>query len=194
MKSRPLLAQVLAVNLLLVAATVLVATIALNSHVANLPRGREAIVFGLATVATLAANWLLLHRRFRPLDELISEMERMDLSTAGRELRRRARGRQRGDHAPGRGVSAHDGPPGGRAPPRGPGGHRGSGARARAHRPRPARRGQPGPNRRVAAPGGLDCAGAARAALRARGDQAPVRSGHGGAARHRAPAAAGHPR
>ena len=85
MKSRPLLAQVLAVNLLLVAVTVLVATIALNSHVANLPRGREAIVFGLATVATLAANWLLLHRRFRPLDELISEMERMDLSTAGRD-------------------------------------------------------------------------------------------------------------
>ena len=85
MKSRPLLAQVLAVNLLLVAVTVLVATIALNSHVANLPRGREAIVFGLATVATLAANWLLLHRRFRPLDELISEMERMDLSTADRD-------------------------------------------------------------------------------------------------------------
>jgi two-component system sensor histidine kinase UhpB len=82
MKSRPLLAQVLAVNLLLVAATVLVATIALNSHVGALPRGREAIVFGLAIVATLAANWLLLHRRFGPLDELISEMERMDLSSA----------------------------------------------------------------------------------------------------------------
>jgi two-component system sensor histidine kinase UhpB len=85
MKSRPLLAQVLAVNLLLVAVTVLVATIAVNSHVGSLPRGREAIVFGLATVATLAANWLLLHRRFSPLDELISEMERMDLSSAGRE-------------------------------------------------------------------------------------------------------------
>ena len=31
------------------------------------------------------ANWLLLHRRFSPLDELISEMERADLAPdAGR--------------------------------------------------------------------------------------------------------------
>lgn len=82
MKSRPLLAQVLAVNLLLVAGTVLVATLALNSRLGHLPRGREAVVLGLATVATLMANWLLLHRRFRPLDELISEMERSDLSRA----------------------------------------------------------------------------------------------------------------
>ena len=84
MKSRPLLAQVLAVNLLLVACTGLVATLALNSHLGHLPRGREAVVLGLATVATLMANWLLLHRRFRPLDELISEMEHIDLATPRR--------------------------------------------------------------------------------------------------------------
>jgi two-component system sensor histidine kinase UhpB len=80
MKSRSLLAQVLAVNLLLVAVTVLVATLALNTNLGYRPGGREAIVFGLATVATLMANWLLLHRRFSPLDELISEMERADLA------------------------------------------------------------------------------------------------------------------
>jgi two-component system sensor histidine kinase UhpB len=80
MKSRSLLAQVLAVNLLLVAVTVLVATLALNTHVGHRPGNREAVVFGLATVATLLANWLLLHRRFSPLDELISEMERADLA------------------------------------------------------------------------------------------------------------------
>ena len=80
MKSRSLLAQVLAVNLLLVAVTVLVATLALNTKLGYRPGGREAIVFGLATVATLMANWLLLHRRFSPLDELISEMERADLA------------------------------------------------------------------------------------------------------------------
>ena len=80
MKSRPLLAQVLAVNLLLVAATVLVATVAVNSNFAGVTRGREAFVLGAAVVGTLLGNWLLLHRRFEPLDELISAMERMDLA------------------------------------------------------------------------------------------------------------------
>ncbi len=82
MKSRPLLAQVLAVNLLLVAVTVLVATIAVDAHIASITRGREALVLGLAMVATLLGNWLLLRRRFEPLDELISEMEGIDLSAS----------------------------------------------------------------------------------------------------------------
>jgi two-component system sensor histidine kinase UhpB len=77
-KSRSLLAQVLAVNLLLVAATVLVATLVVANHA--IPRGREAVVFGLAVVATLSGNWLLLRRRFDPLDKLISNMEAIDLA------------------------------------------------------------------------------------------------------------------
>ncbi len=80
MKSRSLLSQVLAVNLLLVAATVLVATIAVDAHLANVIRGREMVVFGLAIVATLLGNWLLLRRRFSPLDQLISAMESIDLA------------------------------------------------------------------------------------------------------------------
>jgi two-component system sensor histidine kinase UhpB len=80
MKSRPLLAQVLAVNLLLVAVTVLVATVAVDSHITNVTRGREVFVLGAAVVATLLGNWLLLHRRFEPLDELISMMEGVDLA------------------------------------------------------------------------------------------------------------------
>jgi two-component system sensor histidine kinase UhpB len=80
MKSRSLLAQVLAVNLLLVAVTVLVATVVVDVHVAGGVRGREAVVLGLAIVATLLGNWLLLRRRFSPLDELISSMERIDLA------------------------------------------------------------------------------------------------------------------
>ncbi len=80
MKSRSLLTQVLAVNLLLVTATVLVATLVTETHLDDVPRAREAIVFALAIVATLLANWLLLHRRFHPLDKLISAMERTDLS------------------------------------------------------------------------------------------------------------------
>jgi two-component system sensor histidine kinase UhpB len=82
MKSRPLLAQVLAVNLLLVACAVLVATVGVHAHVTNVTRGREMLVLGLALVATLLGNWVLLRRRFEPLDEMISAMERLDLSEA----------------------------------------------------------------------------------------------------------------
>jgi two-component system, NarL family, sensor histidine kinase UhpB len=86
MKSRPLLAHVLAVNLLLVAGTVLVATVAVDEHVTNVTRGREALVLGLAIVATLLGNWLLLRRRFEPLDQLISSMEQIDLSKPDHRL------------------------------------------------------------------------------------------------------------
>jgi two-component system sensor histidine kinase UhpB len=80
LKARSLLAQVLVVNLLLVAATATVATAALGSRTQTSTPGREAAVFGLATVATLLGNWILLRRRFAPLDEMISRMERADLS------------------------------------------------------------------------------------------------------------------
>jgi len=84
MKSRSLLVQVLAVNLLLVAGTVLLLTLAVNDHSAGAGRGRDALVFGLAITATVLGNWLLLRRRFVPLAELISAMERIDLAV-GRE-------------------------------------------------------------------------------------------------------------
>ena len=45
-KSRSLLAQVLAVNLLLIASTMLVVTLVVANQ--GTPRGREAVVFGLA--------------------------------------------------------------------------------------------------------------------------------------------------
>jgi two-component system sensor histidine kinase UhpB len=77
-KPRSLLAHVLSVNLLLIAATGLVATLAVAAHRALL--GREAVAFVLAVAATLLANWLLLRRRFLPLDELIRGLERLDLS------------------------------------------------------------------------------------------------------------------
>ena len=80
MNSRPLLVQVLGVNLLLVGVTVLVATVAVDAHVTEITRGRELFVLGLAIVATLMGNWLLLRRRFEPLDRLISSMEEIDLA------------------------------------------------------------------------------------------------------------------
>jgi len=81
MKSRSLLLQVLTVNLLLVAGTVLVATVALDFRLNELARGREALVLALAIVATLLGNWLLLRRRFAPLDRMISTMETVDLAS-----------------------------------------------------------------------------------------------------------------
>jgi two-component system, NarL family, sensor histidine kinase UhpB len=86
MKSRSLLAQVLAVNALLIAATMLVAAVALDQRVGNAARGGEMVVLALALVATLLGNWLLLRRRFVPLDRLISSMEQVDLATPDKQL------------------------------------------------------------------------------------------------------------
>jgi two-component system sensor histidine kinase UhpB len=81
MKRRSLLVQVLTVNLLLVAGTVLVATVAVDLHLGELARRRELFVLILAVVATLLGNWLLLRRRFAPLDRMISTMETVDLAS-----------------------------------------------------------------------------------------------------------------
>jgi two-component system, NarL family, sensor histidine kinase UhpB len=88
-KSRSLLAQVLAVNLLLIAGTVLLAVFAVDAQFHSLTKGREAIVFGGAILATLLGNWLLLRRRFEPLDRVISSMEQVDLAHPGTVLSRR---------------------------------------------------------------------------------------------------------
>jgi len=82
LKSRSLLAQVLAINLLLIAMIVLVATIIVDTHAGGVPRGREIATLVLAVAVALVGNWLLLHRRFTALDELISAMETVDLAAS----------------------------------------------------------------------------------------------------------------
>jgi two-component system, NarL family, sensor histidine kinase UhpB len=84
MKSRSLLTQVLIVNLLLVATTALVAAVAVHANLHGVVRGREAIVLGLALIATMLGNWLVLRRRFKPLEQLISTMESIDLAAPGK--------------------------------------------------------------------------------------------------------------
>jgi two-component system, NarL family, sensor histidine kinase UhpB len=79
MKSRSLLTQVLVVNVFVIAATVLLAAVAVSPNFHGAFRGRAAIVLGLALVATMLGNWLVLRRRFKPLDDLISTMESVDL-------------------------------------------------------------------------------------------------------------------
>jgi two-component system sensor histidine kinase UhpB len=64
----------------------LVATVAVDASLSHVIRGREAIVLGLAIFVTLLGNWLLLRRRFEPLDQLISAMEAIDLAHPARQL------------------------------------------------------------------------------------------------------------
>jgi two-component system sensor histidine kinase UhpB len=79
MKSRSLLTQVLVVNLVLIIGAVLLAAIAVSPTLNGAFRGRWGVVLGLALLATMLGNWLVLRRRFKPLDELISAMEVVDL-------------------------------------------------------------------------------------------------------------------
>lgn len=87
MHRRDLLTQVLIVNLLLVVAAVVAAIIATNPDVSIAQRPEAALVLGLAVAFTIAFNLLLLQRRFRPLEELVDQMERADLSRPGANLR-----------------------------------------------------------------------------------------------------------
>jgi two-component system sensor histidine kinase UhpB len=86
LKTRTLLAQVLAVNLLLIAGTALLAAVVVDFHLATFLHGRELLVLAVALVATLAGNWLLLRRRFQPLEEVISVMEQTDFAAPHRRL------------------------------------------------------------------------------------------------------------
>lgn len=79
MRRGTLLTQVLVVNLLLIAAAVVAASIASNPE--SMFRGAATgIVLGFAVAATVAVNVYLLSRRFEPLEDLVEEMEHADLA------------------------------------------------------------------------------------------------------------------
>jgi two-component system, NarL family, sensor histidine kinase UhpB len=81
--SRNLLSQVLLVNLLLIVAAVVAASVAANPGIDLGEDPQAALVLGLAVALTVVVNLLLLQRRFRPLERLVEEMERADLSRGG---------------------------------------------------------------------------------------------------------------
>jgi two-component system sensor histidine kinase UhpB len=84
MKKLTLLSQVLAINALLVTATVFVASVAVDLQPGGVSaQRREFLVVVLAVFVTLLANAYLLRRRFAPLERLISTMERADLTATG---------------------------------------------------------------------------------------------------------------
>ena len=83
MRRRALFTQVLVVNAVLLGAVAIVA-----GAIAGLSTWEVIGIAALAVVAGAAANAILLRRRFAPLEDLIDEMERVDLSRPGSLLPR----------------------------------------------------------------------------------------------------------
>jgi two-component system, NarL family, sensor histidine kinase UhpB len=82
--NRPaLLTQVLAVNALLVAATVLAGTVMVHVDPGAVADPRRLALLACALLATVLVNGLVLRRRFAPLEHLIAAMEAVDLSGRG---------------------------------------------------------------------------------------------------------------
>ena len=91
MRRRDLLTQVLAVNLLLIVAAVVAAVLATNPRIDLGDEPQAALVLGFAVGLSVLVNILLLQRRFAPLERLVDEMERADLTRPGANLRVGAR-------------------------------------------------------------------------------------------------------
>jgi two-component system sensor histidine kinase UhpB len=93
MRRKNLLTQVLVANLLLIVAAVVAAGVAGNPTFAVGKHPELALVLGLAVGLTILVNVTMLQRRFRPLERLVDEMERADLSRPRANLRSVADGR-----------------------------------------------------------------------------------------------------
>jgi two-component system sensor histidine kinase UhpB len=85
MRRRDLLTQVLLLNLLLIVTAVVLAVIAANAD-RDLFDPQSGLVLGLAVALTILFNVLLIQRRFQPLEQLVDQMERADLSRPGANL------------------------------------------------------------------------------------------------------------
>jgi two-component system, NarL family, sensor histidine kinase UhpB len=79
-KRPALLTQVLAVNALLIAATVLAATVTVHLDPGTVADHRRLGLLVVAVLATVLGNGLVLRRRFAPLEQLIAAMESVDFS------------------------------------------------------------------------------------------------------------------
>lgn len=86
MRRPSLLGQILAFNLLLVSASIFVASLAAGLDLTVTVQRRQFLVLALAIILTLVVNMWLLRRRFEPLEQLLDTMERIDLSRPGRRV------------------------------------------------------------------------------------------------------------
>lgn len=86
MKRPSLLSQIVALNLLMVTAGILVATLAGGFDFSSEGQRWQFLVLAMTLLLTFLLNTLLLRRRFEPFERLLAMMERVDLSRPGRRL------------------------------------------------------------------------------------------------------------
>jgi two-component system sensor histidine kinase UhpB len=86
MRRGSLLTQVLVANLLIMIAAVVATLLATKANVNLSSKPQTAFVLGLAVALSIAVNVVMLQRRFRPLERLVDEMERADLTRPGGNL------------------------------------------------------------------------------------------------------------
>jgi two-component system, NarL family, sensor histidine kinase UhpB len=86
MKRPSLLSQILALNLLMVTAGILVAIFTAGFDLSIEDQRWQFAVLAMALLLTFLLNTLLLRRRFEPFERLLAMMERVDLSRPGRRL------------------------------------------------------------------------------------------------------------
>lgn len=76
--------QIIAVNVLLVIGTLFGASVAVGLDLTE--RSQQFIVLGWGIALTLVVNWVLLKRRFAPLERLIEQVERIDPAHPGEPI------------------------------------------------------------------------------------------------------------
>ena len=75
--------QILAVNAVLITATVLAAAVVARLRLEDAGSGRQSLVLVAAILATVLVNGFVLRRRFAPLESIIETMERVELAEPG---------------------------------------------------------------------------------------------------------------
>jgi two-component system sensor histidine kinase UhpB len=83
MRSRTLLTQVLAVNTVLVAVTAFVAAVVARARFQDAVSTQGMLLLGLAVLAVVLLNSMLLRRRLEPMGQLVKTMSEVDLSSPG---------------------------------------------------------------------------------------------------------------
>jgi two-component system, NarL family, sensor histidine kinase UhpB len=86
MRRPSLLSQIVALNLLMVTAGILVTILVGGFDFSSEDQRWQFLTLALALLLTFLLNTLLLRRRFEPLERLLAMMERVDLSRPGRRL------------------------------------------------------------------------------------------------------------
>src|SRR5919106_24198 len=83
MRQRTLLTQVLAVNTALVAVTAFVAAVVARERLSHAVSAQGLLLIGLAVLAVVLLNSMLLRRRLEPMGRLVLTMSEVDLSSPG---------------------------------------------------------------------------------------------------------------